>query len=163
MGSTRCWAIMSASSATFQCPTCPRASTSSIVKADGQLMVRVNGWQTPGEIWMTDPVARHGNEGICGEPWQGSIPRGSSGPRWCAYKKRATGWNCQGLLYLPEGAGTGADGAARAVQTSMAGPSGQSVASFSAVNQYHVRARACRVPAQCAREHGPGPHLFDAG
>ncbi|SHN50152.1 S9 family peptidase [Erythrobacter sanguineus] len=104
-------------------------------EADGQLMVRVNGWQTPGEIWMTNPVAGTAQK-VFAANLAGLDPARLVRPEVVRYKAR-DGVELQGLLYLPAGAGTGAD-APPVLFNVHGGPSGQSVASFSAVTQYHV-------------------------
>lgn len=116
-------------------PDLPEGKYQLDCEGDGQLMVRVNGWQTPGEIWMTDPVAGTATK-VFAANLAGLDPARLVRPKVVRYKAR-DGVELQGLLYLPEGAGTGAD-APPVLFNVHGGPSGQSVASFSAVNQYHV-------------------------
>jgi len=99
------------------------------------LMVRVNGWQTPGEIWMVDPVKGSG-EKVFSANLAGLDPARLVRPQVVRYPAR-DGVELQGLLYLPEGAGTGAD-APPVIFDVHGGPSGQSVGSFDPVTQYHV-------------------------
>ncbi len=104
-------------------------------EGDGQLMVSVNGWQTPGEIWMTNPI-----EGTAGRVFAANLaglnPDRLVRPQIVRYTAR-DGVELQGLLYLPEGAGTGAD-APPVLFDVHGGPSGQSTARFEPVAQYHV-------------------------
>ncbi|UAB77510.1 S9 family peptidase [Erythrobacter sp. SCSIO 43205] len=103
--------------------------------ADPRLLVRVNGWQTPGELWMVDPV--EGNaEKVFAANLAGLDPERLIRPRVVRYKAR-DGVELQGLLYLPQGAGTG-DDAPPVVFSVHGGPSAQSQATFDAVAQYHA-------------------------
>lgn len=99
------------------------------------LMVRVNGWQTPGEIWMIDPVEGTG-EKVFAANLAGLDPARLVRPQVVRYPAR-DGVELQGLLYLPEGAGKGAD-APPVIFDVHGGPSGQSMATFDPVTQYHV-------------------------
>lgn len=102
---------------------------------DGDLLIRVNGWQTPGELWMTNPVAGTA-EKVFAANLAGLDPERLVRPQVVRYPAR-DGVELQGLLYLPEGAGTGED-APPVLFNVHGGPSGQAGATFSAVNQYHV-------------------------
>lgn len=102
---------------------------------DPMLMVRVNGWQTPGEIWMIDPVEGTG-EKVFAANLAGLDPARLVRPQVVRYPAR-DGVELQGLLYLPEGAGKGAD-APPVIFDVHGGPSGQSMATFDPVTQYHV-------------------------
>lgn len=104
-------------------------------EGDGQLMVSVNGWQTPGEIWMTNPVQGTA-EKVFSANLAGLDPQRLVRPQIVRYTAR-DGVELQGLLYLPEGAGTGAD-APPVLFDVHGGPSGQSTASFDPVTQYHA-------------------------
>ena len=104
-------------------------------EADGALMVRVNGWQTPGEIWMTNPVADTADK-VFSSNLAGLDPERLVRPQVVRYMAR-DGVELQGLLYLPEGAGTG-DDAPPVLFDVHGGPSGQSTATFEPVTQYHV-------------------------
>lgn len=116
-------------------PQLPEGKYQLDCEADGQLMVRVNGWQTPGEIWMTDPAAGTSAK-VFAANLAGLDPARLVRPQVVRYTAR-DGVELQGLLYLPEGAGTG-DDAPPVLFSVHGGPSGQSVATFSAVTQYHV-------------------------
>ncbi len=100
-----------------------------------KLMVRINGWQTPGEIWMVDPVAGTA-EKVFASNLAGLDPDRLVRPQVVRYPA-SDGVMLQGLLYLPEGAGTG--GEAPPVLFSVhGGPTAQSAATFDAIAQYHV-------------------------
>ena len=116
-------------------PDLPEGKYQLDCEGDGQLMVRVNGWQTPGEIWMTNPVAGTAQK-VFAASLAGLDPARLVRPKVVRYKAR-DGVELQGLLYLPDGAGTGAD-APPVLFDVHGGPSGQSVATFEPVVQYHV-------------------------
>lgn len=99
------------------------------------LMVRVNGWQTPGEIWMVDPMNGSARK-VFAANLAGLDPERLIRPQVVRYTAR-DGVELQGLLYLPEGAGRG-ENAPPVLFNVHGGPSGQSTATYSAVNQYHV-------------------------
>lgn len=120
-------------------PDLPEGSYQLDCEGDGQLMVRVNGWQTPGEIWMTDPIAGT-SEKVFAANFAGLDPARLVRPKVVRYKAR-DGVELQGLLYLPAGANDHAGAGAKAPPVIFdvhGGPSGQSVASFEPVAQYHV-------------------------
>ncbi|QFT78300.1 S9 family peptidase [Erythrobacter sp. THAF29] len=100
-----------------------------------KLMVRVNGWQTPGEIWMINPLDGTG-EKVFSANLAGLDPIRLVRPKVVRYPAR-DGVELQGLLYLPEGAGTGED-APPVIFDVHGGPSAQSQATFEPVAQYHV-------------------------
>nr|WP_298928912.1 alpha/beta fold hydrolase [uncultured Erythrobacter sp.] len=99
------------------------------------LMVRVNGWKTPGEIWMIDPATGAGSKvfaaNLAGLD-EGRLIR----PKVVRYTAR-DGIELQGLLYLPQGASKGED-APPVVFSVHGGPSGQSQANFDPIAQYHA-------------------------
>lgn len=101
----------------------------------GDLMVRINGWKTPGDIWMTNPVAGTA-EKVFSSNMAGLDPERLVRPQVVRYPAR-DGVELQGLLYLPEGAGTG-ENAPPVIFDVHGGPSGQSLATFEPVAQYHV-------------------------
>ena len=101
----------------------------------GELMVRINGWQTPGEIWMIDPIAQTSSV-VFAANLAGLDPARLIRPQVVRYAAR-DGVELQGMLYLPEGAGTGGD-APPVLFDVHGGPSGQSMATFEPVVQYHV-------------------------
>lgn len=102
---------------------------------DPKLLVRVNGWQTPGELWMVDPINGTA-EKIFSANLAGLDASRLIRPQVVRYTAR-DGLELQGLLYLPEGAEKGAN-APPVVFSVHGGPSGQSQASFDAIAQYHA-------------------------
>ncbi len=100
-----------------------------------KLMVRVNGWQAPGEIWMVDPLEGTA-EKVFAANLAGLDPSRLVRPQVVRYPAR-DGVELQGLLYLPEGASTG-ENAPPVVFSVHGGPTAQSQATFDAVAQYHV-------------------------
>lgn len=100
-----------------------------------KLMVRVNGWQTLGEIWMIGVPTMDAKK-VFAANLAGLDPARLVRPRVVRMPTR-DGVELQGLLYLPEGAATG-EGAPPVLFGVHGGPSGQSQASFDAVSQYHV-------------------------
>ncbi|WP_379552250.1 S9 family peptidase [Qipengyuania sp. DGS5-3] len=104
-------------------------------EGDGELLVRVNGWQTPGELWMTNPISGTIDK-VFSANLAGLDPDRLVRPQVVRYKAR-DGVELQGLLYLPEGAGAG-ENAPPVVFSVHGGPSGQSQARFNGVAQYHV-------------------------
>ena len=100
-----------------------------------KLMVRVNGWKTPGEIWMID-VKSMAADKVFAANLAGLDPERLVRPQVVRMPAR-DGVELQGLLYLPAGAGTGAD-APPVLFDVHGGPSGQSQSNFEAVTQYHV-------------------------
>mgnify|MGYP001799496986 CR=1 FL=1 len=104
-------------------------------KDDATLMVRVNGWQTPGEIWMIDVESGEANK-VFASNLAGLDPDKLVRPQVVRLKAR-DGVEIQGILYLPQGAEKG-ENAPPVLFGVHGGPSGQSQASFDAVSQYHV-------------------------
>lgn len=104
-------------------------------KSDPKLLVRVNGWQTPGELWMVDPIGGSA-EKIFAANLAGLDAARLVRPQVVRYTAR-DGVELQGLLYLPAGAERG-ENAPPVVFSVHGGPSAQSQATFDAVAQYHV-------------------------
>lgn len=100
-----------------------------------KLMVSVNGWQTPGEIWMIDVASMEAVK-VFASNLAGLDPEKLVRPQVVRLKAR-DGVEVQGLLYLPPNAGTG-ENAPPVLFSVHGGPSGQSQASFDAVSQYHA-------------------------
>ena len=103
------------------------------------LLVRVNGWRTPGDLFTFD--LSNGAQGatptrIFASNMAGLDANRLVRPQVVRYPAR-DGVELQGLLYLPEGAGTGAE-APPVVFNVHGGPSGQSGPGYSAVTQYLV-------------------------
>mgnify|MGYP001792986629 CR=1 FL=1 len=102
---------------------------------DAKLMVSVNGWQTPGEIWMID-VKSGAADKVFASNLAGLDPAKLVRPQVVRMPAR-DGVELQGLLYLPPGAGPG-DEAPPVLFGVHGGPSGQSQSYFNAGAQYHV-------------------------
>jgi len=102
---------------------------------DPKLMVRVNGWQTPGEIWMID-VASMSAAKVFEANLAGLDPDKLVRPQVVRMPAR-DGVKLQGLLYLPPDAEQG-DTAPPVLFGVHGGPSGQSQSYFNAGAQYHV-------------------------
>lgn len=100
-----------------------------------KLMIRINGWKTPGDIWLADPAVGTARRVFTGS-LAGLDPDRLVRPQVVRYAAR-DGVELQGLLYLPEGAERG-ENAPPVVFSVHGGPSAQSRADFSAVTQYHV-------------------------
>tara|TARA_A100001391_G_scaffold78331_1_gene50562 strand:- start:21092 stop:23059 length:1968 start_codon:yes stop_codon:yes gene_type:complete len=103
--------------------------------AESSLMVRVNGWRTPGDIYVVDTGDLSARR-VFDSSLAGVNPASLVRPQVVRYPAR-DGVELQGLLYLPRGAGTGAD-APPVVFDVHGGPSGQSSPNWDAVAQYHV-------------------------
>jgi len=116
-------------------PDLPEGQYALDCEGDGDLLIRVNGWKTPGELWMTNPM-----EGVAKKVFAANLAGLDTDslvrPKVVRYPAR-DGVELQGLLYLPEGAGTG-ENAPPVLFSVHGGPSGQSGATFDAVAQYHV-------------------------
>ena len=100
-----------------------------------KLLVTVNGWATPGAIWIVDPAGGTARE-VFAPNLAGIDPARLIRPQVVRYKAR-DGVELQGLLYLPAGAKRGA-GAPPVLFDVHGGPSGQSAANFEPVAQYHA-------------------------
>jgi dipeptidyl aminopeptidase/acylaminoacyl peptidase len=103
--------------------------------APARLLVRVNGWATPGALWTIDPAAGTARE-VFAANLAGLDPARLIRPQVVRYTAR-DGVELQGLLYLPVGAKRGAE-APPVLFAVHGGPSGQSMTSFDAVAQYHA-------------------------
>lgn len=100
-----------------------------------RLAVTVNGWGAPGAVWVIDPAQGSARE-VFAANYAGLDPARLIRPQVVRYKAR-DGVELQGLLYLPAGAGRGAE-APPVLFDVHGGPSGQSVARFSPTAQYHA-------------------------
>ncbi|OYX66175.1 MAG: dipeptidyl aminopeptidase [Sphingomonadales bacterium 32-64-17] len=99
------------------------------------LLVRVNGWATPGDIYVVDTGDLSARQ-VFASTFAGVDPASLVRPQVVRYPAR-DGVELQGLLYLPRGAGTGAD-APPVVFDVHGGPSGQSSPTWDATSQYHA-------------------------
>ncbi len=116
-------------------PELPEGNYALDCEGDGQLLVRVNGWQTPGEIWMTNPIAGTA-EKVFAANYAGLDPDRLVRPKVVRYPAR-DGVELQGLLYLPDGASIG-ENAPPVVFSVHGGPTAQSQATYDPIAQYHV-------------------------
>ncbi|WP_120078112.1 S9 family peptidase [Aurantiacibacter odishensis] len=103
--------------------------------AGGTLMVGVSGWNTPGDIYTVDPATGAARQ-VYSSTMAGLDPESLVRPQVVRYQARDR-LELQGMLYLPEGAGTGED-APPVVFSVHGGPSGQSGPTWDPVTQYHV-------------------------
>lgn len=103
--------------------------------AGDTVIVRVNGWQTPGDIYAFSPGETDARR-VYASNMAGLDPADLVRPQVVRYPAR-DGVELQGMLYLPEGAETG-ENAPPVVFMVHGGPSGQSTASWEPVVQYHV-------------------------
>jgi dipeptidyl aminopeptidase/acylaminoacyl peptidase len=99
------------------------------------LLVRISGWRTPGALWTVDPASGAARE-VFAPSLAGLDPERLVRPQVVRYAAR-DGVTLQGLLYLPAGAGRGAD-APPVLFSVHGGPSAQSVSSFDPAVQYYV-------------------------
>ncbi len=165
-GSTRCAAGAPPISARSPCRSFLKADTSSVQKPMWQLMVRAGNArrQTPGEIWMTNPVAGTAQKVFAANLAGLGPARLSAAPRWCDTRP-ATGWSCAGQALLrPQGAGRGAD-APPVLFNVHGGPFRvEAWPPFFCRNAISRCARGCRVPCPMrAAAPGSGRTYFDAG
>ncbi|MEL6529705.1 MAG: prolyl oligopeptidase family serine peptidase [Pseudomonadota bacterium] len=119
----------------IEMPELPEGNYSLDCEGDGELLVRVNGWQTPGELWMTNPIAGTA-EKVFSANLAGLDPDRLVRPKVVRYPAR-DGVELQGLLYMPAGAGSG-ETAPPVVFSVHGGPTAQSQATFDPIAQYHV-------------------------
>ncbi len=115
-------------------PDLPEGSYSLDCEGD-TAVVGVNGWQTPGDIYRFTPGESEAQR-IYASNYAGLDPESLVRPQVVRFPAR-DGVELQGLLYLPEGAGTG-EGAPPVVFSVHGGPSGQSGPTWDPVTQYHV-------------------------
>ena len=103
-----------------------------------RLMVAINGWRTPGDVWIIDPTS-----GAARPVFEGTLagidPESLVRPEVVRYPAR-DGVMLQGLLYRPteEAAHNGESEPPPVLFVVHGGPSGQSTAGFNPVAQYHV-------------------------
>ncbi len=99
------------------------------------LMVRINGWKTPGDIWMVDPLKGTAKK-VFGSNLAGLDPERLIRPEVVRYRAR-DGVELQGLLYMPEGPSKSGN-APPVVFSVHGGPTSQSQATFDPIAQYHA-------------------------
>ena len=100
-----------------------------------KLMVRVNGWQTPGEIWMIDVLTMEANK-VFAANLAGLDQNRLVRPLVVRMPAR-DGVELQGLLYLPPQEAVKSEPVPVLFDVH-GGPSGQSQANFEPITQYHV-------------------------
>ena len=105
------------------------------VEGSDTVLVRVSNWSTPGDLYTLD-LASDAATRVFASNLAGLDAETLIRPQVVRYPAR-DGVELQGLLYLPEGAGTG-DDAPPVVFDVHGGPSAQSVAGWEPVVQYHV-------------------------
>ncbi|WAT17918.1 S9 family peptidase [Aurantiacibacter sp. MUD11] len=115
-------------------PELPEGSYALDCEGD-KAIVRVNGWQVPGDIYSFTPGETEATR-VYASNMAGLDPENLVRPQVVRYMAR-DGVELQGMLYLPEGAGTGED-APPVVFSVHGGPSGQSGPTWDPVTQYHV-------------------------
>ena len=103
-------------------PELPGGSYSVDCRGD-TVLVRVNSWETPGDLYTVMPGEAEATR-VYAANFAGIDPATLVRPQVVRYPAR-DGVELQGLLYLPEGAGTG-DQAPPVVFRVHGGPSGQS-------------------------------------
>ncbi len=100
-----------------------------------RLLVRVNGWKTPGDLWLVNPYEGSA-ERVFASNLAGLDPARLIRPRVVRFPAR-DGVELQGLLYLPPGAKTGTE-APPVLFDVHGGPSALSQATYEPVAQYHA-------------------------
>lgn len=101
-----------------------------------RMAIRVNGWRTPGDITVWD-MARNTTSRTFESNLAGLDPDRFIRPESIRITAQ-DGVELQGLLYLPDDASRKGDGLPPVLFDVHGGPTGQSVASFNAVVQYHL-------------------------
>lgn len=101
-----------------------------------RMAIRVNGWRTPGDITVWD-MARNTTSRTFESNLAGLDPDRFIRPESLRITAR-DGVEIQGLLYLPDESSRKGDGLPPVLFDVHGGPTGQSVASFNAVVQYHL-------------------------
>ena len=102
-------------------------------KSDSTLIVGINGWRTPGDIYAVD-LATGGSQLLVGSNLAGIREESLVRPESITMLAR-DGVELQGLLYLPKGT---AENAPPVIFEVHGGPTAQSRASFDPVSQYHT-------------------------
>lgn len=100
-----------------------------------RLLVRINGWKTPGDLWLVNPYEGSAEQ-VFAANLAGLDPARLIRPRVMRFAAR-DGVELQGLLYLPPGAKTGED-APPVLFDVHGGPAAISQATYEPVAQYHA-------------------------
>ena len=104
--------------------------------AGDTLLVGVNGWNTPGDLYTLDLVGG-GATRVFASTMAGIDPGTLVRPQPVRYAAR-DGVELQGMLYLPQTADNMSDMPPPVLFNVHGGPSGQSIANWDPVTQYHV-------------------------
>ena len=101
-----------------------------------KLLVRINGWRTPGDLYVIDPKSGKVDH-IFKAEMAGLDPERLVRPESIRMAAR-DGVELQGMLYLPDTDSRKGDGPPPVLFIVHGGPSGQSMANFDPIVQYHV-------------------------
>ncbi|MEL6208817.1 MAG: prolyl oligopeptidase family serine peptidase, partial [Pseudomonadota bacterium] len=101
-----------------------------------RLAIGVNGWGTPGDVYLWDIRREQLNQAV--ESNYAGLDRARLVRPESVSIMARDGVELQGLLYLPDGASRVGEGLPPVIFEVHGGPTGQSVASWDAVVQYHV-------------------------
>ncbi|MAN73392.1 MAG: dipeptidyl aminopeptidase [Henriciella sp.] len=101
-----------------------------------KLSIHVNGWRTPGDVYVMDLETGELDQ-VFASDYAGLDPDRLIRPESVRMTAR-DGVELQGLLYLPDESSREADGPPPVIFFVHGGPTGQSVANFDAVVQYHL-------------------------
>jgi dipeptidyl aminopeptidase/acylaminoacyl peptidase len=104
--------------------------------ASDKISVRVNGWRTPGDVFVID-LGTAKIDQVFASNYAGLDPARLIRPESIRMTAR-DGVELQGLLYVPDDSSRTEDGPPPVIFLVHGGPTGQSVASFNAVVQYHL-------------------------
>ena len=122
---------------TVELPDLPEGALSlSCAGQTDEMLVRVNGWRTPGDLYLIDLRKRDGKR-VFTSDLAGLDPDRLVRPESVTMTAR-DGVTLQGMLYLPDESSHRGDGPPPVLFRVHGGPSGQSGATFDAVTQYHV-------------------------
>lgn len=108
----------------------------SCADASDMMTIFVNGWNTPGSVYTLDLGTAELNQ-ILAPDYAGLDPARLIKPESIRMTAR-DGVELQGLLYLPDETSRTGDGPPPVIFFVHGGPTGQSVASFNGVIQYHL-------------------------
>lgn len=118
-------------------PTLPEGAVSvSCASQTDDMLVRVNGWATPGDLYRIN-LKKGDARRVFASDLAGLDPARLVRPESVTMTAR-DGVTLQGMLYLPDAASKRSDGPPPVLFRVHGGPSGQSGATFDAVTQYHV-------------------------
>ena len=101
-----------------------------------RLAIHVNGWSTPGDIYLLD-LGTGEIDQVFASTYAGLDPARLIRPESIRMTAR-DGVELQGLLYLPDEASRQGDGPPAVIFDVHGGPTGQSMANFDPVAQYHL-------------------------